>query len=130
MGDLTAGMTAADWCTAVLLPLGALFSLVGTIGVVRFPTLLGRMHAATKPDTVGLVLLLVGAAFQLPDIGSAAPLALVALFQLVTVPVLAQTLGRVAYSRGEVDPDHLVVDELADAIAAADDRELPPGRTP
>ncbi|GLU48060.1 monovalent cation/H(+) antiporter subunit G [Nocardiopsis ansamitocini] len=112
-------MTAADWTTAVLLPLGALFALIGTIGLVRFPTLLGRMHAATKPDTVGLVLLLLGAAFQLPGVGAAAPLVLVVLFQFVTVPVLAQTLGRVAYSRGETSNDHLVLDELNEAIELA-----------
>ncbi|TMZ34734.1 monovalent cation/H(+) antiporter subunit G, partial [Klebsiella pneumoniae] len=67
-------MTAADWVTAVLMPVGALFSLIGIIGLVRFPTLLSRLHAATKPDTVGVILILAGAAFQLPDIRSAAPL--------------------------------------------------------
>ncbi|HLU97235.1 MAG TPA: monovalent cation/H(+) antiporter subunit G [Thermobifida alba] len=109
-------MTAADWATVVLLPLGALFALVGMVGLVRFPTLLGRMHAATKPDTVGLFLLLAGTAFQLPGPGAAAPLVLVALFQAVTVPVLAQTLGRVAYSRGQIDERYLVADELAEAV--------------
>ena len=112
-------MTAADWITAVLLPTGALFALVGTVGLVRFPTLLGRMHAAAKPDTVGLFLLLAGAACQLPDLRSAAPLVLVALFQAATVAVLAQTLGRVAYIRGEIDERHLVADELADAVERA-----------
>ncbi|QBI55257.1 monovalent cation/H(+) antiporter subunit G [Streptomonospora litoralis] len=109
-------MTGADWATAVLLPLGAAFAFVGTVGLVRFPTLLGRVHAATKPDTVGLVLILAGAAFQLPDIRVAAWLGLAALFQFLTVPVLAQTLGRVAYSRGEVKTELLVADELADAV--------------
>ncbi|MFC4561161.1 monovalent cation/H(+) antiporter subunit G [Nocardiopsis mangrovi] len=109
-------MTATDWITAVMLPLGALFTLIGTIGLVRFPTLLGRMHAATKPDTVGLFLILTAAAFQLPDVRSAVPLALAALFQAVTVPVLAQTLGRVAHSRGMVDSERLVTDELEEAV--------------
>ncbi|CAM3672027.1 monovalent cation/H(+) antiporter subunit G [Nocardiopsis rhodophaea] len=112
-------MTATDVMTAVLMPLGALFTLFGTLGLLRFPTLLGRMHAATKPDTVGLVLILAGAAFQLPDVAAAAPLVLVALFQFVTMPVLAQTMGRVTYSRGETEEEHLVVDELADALRAS-----------
>lgn len=116
-------MTATDWITAVLMPLGALFTLIGTIGLVRFPTLLGRMHAATKPDTVGLVLVLAGAAFQLPDLRSAAPLVLVALFQFTTVPVLTTTLGRVAYSRGMVDTERLVVDELVDAVEQSKENE-------
>ncbi|MUL42969.1 monovalent cation/H(+) antiporter subunit G [Streptomonospora sp. PA3] len=109
-------MTAADIATAVLLPLGAAFAFVGTVGLVRFPTLLGRVHAATKPDTVALVLILAGTAFQLPDIRVAAWLGLAALFQFLTVPVLAQTLGRVAYSRGEISAEHLIADELADAV--------------
>ncbi|TQN32283.1 multisubunit sodium/proton antiporter MrpG subunit [Haloactinospora alba] len=113
-------MTAADWVTAVLLPVGALFTLVGTIGLVRFPTLLTRMHAATKPDTVGLALILLGTAFQVSGPRAAAPLILVVLFQFVTVPVLAQTLGRVAYSRGEANPEYLVVDELAEGVREAD----------
>ncbi|GAA3723660.1 monovalent cation/H(+) antiporter subunit G [Salinactinospora qingdaonensis] len=116
-------MTAADWITAVLIPLGALFSLIGMIGLVRFPTLLGRMHAAAKPDTVGLILILLGTAFQLPGLGAALPLVLVALFQCVTIPVLAQTLGRVAYSRGQIDAERLVVDELADALPEAKARQ-------
>ncbi|MFW5417060.1 monovalent cation/H(+) antiporter subunit G [Nocardiopsis sp. CNT-189] len=116
-------MTATDWATAVLMPLGALFALTGTIGMVRFPTLLGRMHASTKPDTVALVLILAGAAFQLPDLRAALPLALVAVFQFMTMPVLAQTLGRVAYSRGMVASEHLVTDELADDLAKREAEE-------
>lgn len=114
-------MTASDWLTTILLPLGALFTLTGAIGIVRFPTLLGRMHAATKPDTLGLISLLAGAACQLPDTRSAAPLALVALFQFITAPVLAQTLGRVAYSRGQTNAEYVVVDELADAVRGTDE---------
>ncbi|WP_017624142.1 monovalent cation/H(+) antiporter subunit G [Nocardiopsis chromatogenes] len=109
-------MTAADWATAILLPLGALFALTGTIGMVRFPTLLGRMHASTKPDTVALLLILAGAAFRLPDVPTALPLALVAVFQFMTMPVLAQTLGRVSYSRGMVVAEHLVTDELEEVL--------------
>ncbi|WP_067965294.1 monovalent cation/H(+) antiporter subunit G [Nocardiopsis trehalosi] len=114
-------MTATDVVTAVLVPLGALFTLIGTIGLVRFPTLLNRMHAATKPDTVGLLLIITGAAFQLPDVRSAAPMFLAAMFQFVTVPVLAQTVGRVSYSRGMVDSERLVVDELEEAVRTTRD---------
>ncbi|MBB4933083.1 multicomponent Na+:H+ antiporter subunit G [Lipingzhangella halophila] len=121
-------MTATDWITAVLLPAGALFTLIGTIGLVRLPTPLGRLHAAAKPDTVGLLLILSGAAFQLPDISAAAPLLLVALFQFTTIPVLAQTLGRVTYSRGESSAERMVVDELADAVRHAErDSDAGPG---
>uniref|UniRef100_UPI002458FE67 monovalent cation/H(+) antiporter subunit G n=1 Tax=Nocardia abscessus TaxID=120957 RepID=UPI002458FE67 len=46
-----------------------------------------RMHAATKPQVVGLILVLVGAALQLRGHGNVWALALVGLFTLVTAPV-------------------------------------------
>lgn len=57
-------MSAGDVLTAVLLPAGAAFTAVGALGVLRFPDLLTRLHAATKPHTIGLLLVLAGAAPQ------------------------------------------------------------------
>src|SRR5690606_39268734 len=50
--------TVLDAAAAVCLVLGALMSLAAAIGLVRFPDLLTRMHAGTKPQVFGLLLLL------------------------------------------------------------------------
>lgn len=98
--------------SAVLLLTGAVFCLLGAWGLLRFPDLPSRLQAATKPQTVGLVSILLGSAVQLAP-RHAAGLLLVALLQLVTAPVIAQRVGRAAYRTGRVRHDLLVVDELA-----------------
>ncbi|RKS74790.1 multisubunit sodium/proton antiporter MrpG subunit [Actinomadura pelletieri DSM 43383] len=104
-------MIAGDIVTAVLLPAGAAFSAVGALGVLRFPDLLTRLHAATKPQTIGLLLILAGVAPQADSVAAATPLLLVAIFQLITAPVAAQTIGAAAYRAGAIDPDTLTLDE-------------------
>ncbi|MFI0407307.1 monovalent cation/H(+) antiporter subunit G [Actinomadura sp. 3N508] len=107
-------MSAGDVLTAVLLPAGAAFSAVGALGVLRFPDLLTRLHAATKPQTIGLLLILAGVAPQADSLSDATPLLLVAVFQLITAPVAAQTIGAAAYRSGAIDPATLTLDESSD----------------
>ncbi|MEW2380718.1 monovalent cation/H(+) antiporter subunit G [Micromonospora sp. NPDC047707] len=102
--------TVADWLAAVLLVAGALLSLAAGIGVLRFPDVLDRMHAATKPQTLGVLLLLTGVALRLRSPSDLGMIALVGLFQLATAPVAAQMIGRAAYrtrrlDRGRVESD-------------------------
>jgi multicomponent Na+:H+ antiporter subunit G len=111
--------TVLDTVSAALLLLGALSCLLGALGMVRLPDLLARLQAATKPQTLGLLLILAGTALRV-ELESAATLVLVALFQVITAPVISQLAGRSAYRSGTVRRDLLVVDELA--------RELPPDR--
>jgi multicomponent Na+:H+ antiporter subunit G len=108
-----------DILSAVLLLVGALSCLLGAIGLVTLPSLLGRLQAATKPQTLGLLLILLGTALRLP-LDSAVTLVLVVAFQVITVPVVSQLVGRSAYRSGTVRPELLVVDELADRMPPAD----------
>ncbi|MFE9956776.1 monovalent cation/H(+) antiporter subunit G [Micromonospora sp. NPDC005299] len=103
----------ADWLGGACLLAGALLSLVAGIGVLRFPDVLGRMHAATKPQVLGVLLLLVGLALRLRTPSDLGMIALVAVFQLATAPVAAQMIGRAAYRSGRIDRELLDVDELA-----------------
>ncbi|WP_406036749.1 monovalent cation/H(+) antiporter subunit G [Micromonospora sp. NBC_00898] len=104
----------ADWLGAACLTAGALLSLAAGIGVLRFPDVLDRMHAATKPQVLGVLLLLAGVALRLRTPSDLGMLALVAVFQLATAPVAAQMVGRAAYRSGRVDRALLDTDELAD----------------
>jgi multicomponent Na+:H+ antiporter subunit G len=104
-------VTAADAASAVLLLAGSGFSAVGALGMLRFPDLLTRLHAATKPQTIGLLLVLAGVAPQTGSVAAATPLLLVAAFQLITAPVTAQTIAGAAYRAGVIDPATLALDE-------------------
>lgn len=105
-----------DVVGAVLILAGSLFSLVAAIGVLRLPDLLTRMHAATKPQVLGLMLVALGLSLVLREPGAAALSALVVLAQLTTAPVAAHMVGRASYRGGQVRDDLLLVDELTGEI--------------
>jgi multicomponent Na+:H+ antiporter subunit G len=105
-----------DVVSGTLLVVGVLLSLVASLGVLRFPDLFSRMHAATKPATLGLLLVLCGAALQMIDPGDIVELALVAAFQLITAPVAAHMIGRAAYRSGITLSSEHELDELAEAV--------------
>ena len=107
---------AADVAAAACLVLGVLLSLIAAIGILRFPDVLTRMHSATKPQVLGLLLVLLGLALRLRDASSLGLLALVALFQLVTSPIASHMVGRASFRAGQVRQDLLVVDELSDVL--------------
>lgn len=100
-----------DVIAGALLILGAAFALVAAIGVVRFPDVLTRMHAATKPQTLGLLLILAGLALRIDSLTDLTLVLVMALFQLLTAPVSAHMVGRAAFRTGQVDRTSLAVDE-------------------
>jgi multicomponent Na+:H+ antiporter subunit G len=104
----------ADVLAGVCLISGALLSLAAGVGLLRFPDLLSRMHAATKPQILGLLLILTGTALRLQNTIDITTLVLVGIFQLVTAPVAAHMVGRAVYRARQVRADLLVVDELAE----------------
>ncbi|OZM78435.1 monovalent cation/H(+) antiporter subunit G [Pseudonocardia sp. MH-G8] len=106
-----------DVFSAALLLLGSLACLLGALGLVRLPDVPARLQAATKPQTLGLLLILMGTALRVP-LDSAVTLLLVGLFQVITAPVISQLVGRSAYRSGSVRRARLVVDELADKMPA------------
>ena len=57
----------ADTGAAICLLLGALLTLIAAIGILRFPDVLTRMHSATKPQVLGLLLILLGLGLRLRD---------------------------------------------------------------
>lgn len=108
--------SVGDWVAAVCLLLGAGLSLVAGVGLLKLPDTLTRMHAATKPQVLGLLLVLLGVAVRLRSWVDLGTLVLIGTFQLMTVPVAAHIVGRAAYRTGQVDGDRLVLDELDERL--------------
>jgi multicomponent Na+:H+ antiporter subunit G len=116
---MTASLTGvADAAAAICLTVGALLTLIAAIGMLRFPDLLSRMHSVTKPQVLGLLLLVLGLALRLREPAATGILLLVALAQLITVPVSSHMLGRASFRAGQVRADLLVVDELSPTLDA------------
>jgi multicomponent Na+:H+ antiporter subunit G len=111
-----------DVIAGALLVVGALLATVAAIGIVRFPDVLSRMHAATKPQTVGLLMILAGVALRLQSVAAVTVLGLIAVFQLLTAPVSAHIVGRAAFRTGLARPEHLTVCEFdADGVWDTED---------
>jgi multicomponent Na+:H+ antiporter subunit G len=72
------------------------------------------MHAATKPVTLGLLLITTGAALQTTDTGDIVKLVLAAILQLLTAPLGMHLLGRAAHSAGLIDPATTIDDYASD----------------
>ncbi|MET1036487.1 MAG: monovalent cation/H(+) antiporter subunit G [Arthrobacter sp.] len=117
--DATALDTALDLLTAVCLVLGSLMSLAAGIGMLRFPDLLSRMHAATKPQVLGLLLLLAAVGLQLRSWVVLPVLLLAWMFQLLTAPVSAHMVGRAGYRTKHLKRETLVLDDLDEVVARA-----------
>ena len=108
-----------DLLTIICLLAGTSMSLAAAIGLLRFPDLMSRMHAATKPQVLGLFLMLSAIGLQM-QAWSLLPILIVAwLFQLLTVPVSAHMVGRAGYRTKHRRPELLSADELEVVVAAA-----------
>ncbi|GBE65395.1 Na+/H+ antiporter subunit G [Mycobacterium sp. MFM001] len=104
-------MSPLDVVSGVLVLAGAVLALTAAIGVVRFGDTLSRMHSATKPQVLGLLLVLAGAAIRLrgnPDVGM---LVLTGTFTVITAPVVAHRVGQLAYREQNIRGS-LTVDEM------------------
>ena len=85
---------------AVLMIVGALFSLIAAIGVNRLPDLYTRMHAASKAGTVGSGLLLLAVGLHAADIATFGRALAGIVFFVLTAPVSAHLLARAAHKVG------------------------------
>ena len=112
--------TLADVAAGVCLIGGAFLAFAAGVGVLRFPDLLARMHAGTKPQVLGLVLVVIGLGLRIRSAAAVWMLVLVAVFQLLTAPVAAHLVARAGFRTGKVPTETLVVDELTADSALAD----------
>lgn len=108
---MSALRVAADVLSAIFLLTGALLCVAAGIGLLRFPDLFSRVHAATKPQVLGLLLILAAVALELAVPADLPTLALVLIFQMSTVPISAHMISRTAYRAGGLRHDTLLVDE-------------------
>ena len=115
-----------DLLGAALIVIGILLCLVAAIGLIRLPDVLSRMHAATKPQTLGLLVLLTGLGMSLRDLRVLGLLILIGALQLLTAPISAHLVARTAYRTRQFRTDLTDPDQLDTDLARAG-FELVPG---
>jgi len=107
-------MNVFDIVAGALVLAGSVLALTAAIGVVRFPDTLSRLQAASKPQVLGLLLVLTGAGLRLRGHADVGMLILAGLFTLITAPVVANRVGQLAYREQSFRDDLLIRDELDD----------------
>ncbi len=89
-----------DILCGVLILLGTGLSLLAAVGVLRFPDVYSRMHAATKAGTLGAGVVIAAMAIHDGQLDVVLRALAGIYFLIVTAPIAAHLLGRAAYSAG------------------------------
>ena len=100
--------------TALTMVAGTFLTVVACVGLVRFPDVYCRMHAAGKAGTLGVSLLVVSAIIDFAPVELSVPFrgALAIFFQFLTTPAATHLLARASYV-SDYPPDvRTAVDEL------------------
>ncbi len=87
---------ALDMFTVVAVAAGAFFFLAGTVGLLRFPDSLTRLHALTKADNLGLGLIVLGLLPQTAGVLEALKLVAIWLLTQLAGATVGQLVARAA----------------------------------
>lgn len=93
-------MSLADLFTVVAVCAGAFFFLAGTVGLLRFPDALTRLHALTKADNLGLGLVVLGLLPRVDSVLGGLKLVAIWLIALLASGAVSQLIARAARHTG------------------------------
>ena len=99
------------YAAIALMLVGSILSFVAALGILRFPDLYMRLHAASKAGPLGGGLILLGVAFASDDWTIAIRSVVGFAFLIVTGPVAAHLLARAALRTGTIPDHHTSIDE-------------------
>jgi len=89
-----------DIATIACVSAGAFFFLAGTVGLIRFPDTLTRLHALTKADNLGLGLVVLGLLPRADSLHIGLKLVCVWLLALLAGATVSQLIARAARREG------------------------------
>ncbi|HEX3406855.1 MAG TPA: monovalent cation/H(+) antiporter subunit G [Caulobacteraceae bacterium] len=95
---------ALDVLTIVAVSAGVFFFLAGTVGMLRFPDTLTRLHALTKADNLGLGLVVIGLLPQVGSLRDAIELICVWLLVLLAGATVSQLVARTVLATDRREP--------------------------
>jgi multicomponent Na+:H+ antiporter subunit G len=99
------------YVAAVLMLIGAVFSAIAALGILRFPDVYMRLHAASKAGPLGAGLILLAAGLASGDWAIIVRCVLGLVFLIITSPVSAHLLARAALQTGVAPDARTSIDE-------------------
>lgn len=108
---------------AATMIVGTFLVVVASVGLVRFPDVFCRMHAAGKAGTMGISLIIISSAICFAGVDNSILVRglLAIFFQFLTTPTATHLLARSSYVRNYSLTDRTVVDELQGMIPSTPD---------
>ena len=94
------GADVVSLLSVFLLLVGAIFSLISALGMLRLPDLFTRMHAASKAGTAGSGLVLIAAALHAGEWSIWLKCLAAIVFFVLTAPLSAHLLAKAAIAAG------------------------------
>lgn len=86
--------------SGLVVAVGLVLTAGGSLGLLRFPDLYTRLHAANVADVVGSVVVVIGLAIAAPDWGIALRLLLLAALLMAIGPTLSHLVAQAAHAAG------------------------------
>jgi len=99
LGAATAQLALADASTLICVVAGAVLFLAGTLGLLRFPDTLSRLHALSKADNLGLGLIVLGLMPQQASLMGGAKLVCIWLLAQLSAATASQLIAGIAARR-------------------------------
>ncbi len=116
--------------SALLILFGSTFVLIASIGILRMPDLLMRMHSSTKAGTLGIGCIFIAIAVYYSELGITTRALSAIVFILLTAPVGAHVIGRAAYFLGTALWAGTFTDELREAHSGGEHGKAPEASDP
>lgn len=107
-----------EFIAVLLIFIGSITSVVSAVGLIRFPDVYTRAHAATKTTTVAVLIALVGAFLYLWFTESFVSIRIILgiVFVFITAPVSGHLVLRASYRAKVKMSETSIKDELKDVL--------------
>jgi multicomponent Na+:H+ antiporter subunit G len=93
-------MSLVDLFTVASVSAGGFFFLAGTVGLLRFPDALTRLHSLTKADNLGLGLVVLGLLPRVDGVAGGLKLVAIWMIALLASGAVSQLIARAARRSG------------------------------
>jgi len=97
MSGLDLVVEIASWIAMIS---GALFVVIGSMGILRFPDFWSRLHAASITDSAGVILLIIGMCLQAGLTLITVKLVFIGIFLFITGPTATHAVANAAFVSG------------------------------
>lgn len=101
-----------DFIAEIIIVIGGIFSIIGSIGVLRMPDPYNRIHSQTIGVVGGTILILLGVVLLEGARPYGIKVLLIAIIIFVTNPVGSHAIARAAHRSGVEPTDKTVRDDL------------------